>query len=289
MKIAAAVILYHPHSSFFSNIKTYYSYIDKIYVFDNTETGPTIGEESRQLSKVEFFHDHKNDGIAKRLNAGAEKAIRDGYQWLLTMDQDSYFDGESFRTYINCFNKFTSKENVALFGTRYGRQGNLSSEICTPAEIHELITSGTLVNLSLYKKVGPFDEALFIDSVDHDYCIRAKNLGLSLIEFSNIYLSHELGTHVYKSSIKTFFLVKKTKAIQSPLRCYYMYRNLLYLEKKYKGMEVPLLKSVRSTVISNIMNSIYYGRSTFKILKYLSAARNDFKKMKMGKIVNGEW
>jgi hypothetical protein len=63
-----------------------------------------------------------------------------------------------------------------------------------------------------------------------------------------------------------------------------MYRNLLYLEKKYEGVKIPLLKSVRATAISNIKNSIFYGRDTMKTIKYLIAARNDFKKMKMGKI-----
>ncbi len=63
-----------------------------------------------------------------------------------------------------------------------------------------------------------------------------------------------------------------------------MYRNLLYLEKKYEGVKIPLLKSVRATAISNIKNSIFYGRDTMKTIKYLIAARNDYKKMKMGEV-----
>ncbi len=284
MKIAAVVILYHPDPDFITNLKTYYNYVAKVFVFDNTETESAVKEELKQLPKVEFFHDYNNDGIAKRLNSGADKAIHEQFDWMLTMDQDSYFSEKAICNYFNCFDKYEPKQNVAMFGTRYGRLKKHSSEICTSTEIHELITSGTLINLIRFKNLGNFDEALFIDSVDHDYCIRAKIGGFSLIEFSNIYLSHELGRQVNRSSIKTLFLAKKRKSIHSPLRCYYMYRNLLYLEKKYEGVKIPLLKSVRATAISNIKNSIFYGRDTMKTIKYLIAARNDYKKMKMGEV-----
>jgi rhamnosyltransferase len=283
MRIAAVVILFHPPQSFISNLNSYYDYLDRIFVFDNTEADPLLKDVLQQLPKVEYYHDNNNEGIAKRLNAGAEKAMQQGFSWMLTMDQDSFFAG-TMGDYLNCFHEFRDKENVALFGTKYGRSTLDVSRKCLPAEIHELITSGTLVNLSLFKEIGKFDEALFIDSVDHDYCIRAKSFGYSLTRFSNICLSHELGKKVYASSIKTLFLIKKEKAIHSPLRCYYMYRNLLYLEKKYAGVDVSLLKSVRKTAISNIKNSFFYGRQPIKIIRYLLAARSDHKKMKMGKI-----
>ncbi|MDB5221766.1 MAG: glycosyltransferase family 2 protein [Chitinophagaceae bacterium] len=284
MKIAAVVILYHPGQYFISNIRTYYNHVDKIFVFDNTETDSAVKEVLQQLSKVEFLQDYNNEGIAKRLNSGAQKAIQQQFEWMLMLDQDSYFSEESISNYFSCCNKYHSKENVAMFGTRYGRLKTSSSETCAPTEMHELITSGTLVNLNLFKKIGNFDEALFIDFVDHDYCIRAKIKGFSIIAFSNIYLSHELGRQVYRSSIKTLFLLKKRKAIHSPLRCYYMYRNLLYLEKKYENIKTPLLKNMRGTATGNILNSIFYGRDIIKTIKYFIAARNDYKKMKTGKI-----
>ncbi len=284
MRIAAVVILYYPDEYVVSNIKTYCDHIEKIIVFDNTETEPLLKEELLKLPKVEFYHDYKNEGIAKRLNAGAAMAIEQQFDWLLTMDQVSKFSEEAVKNYFRCFNQYKNKENVAIFGSRYDRIEKASLEECKPTEIHELITSGSLLNLNSYKIIGSFDEALFIDSVDHDYCIRAKLKGFSLIEFSNIYTLHQVGRLVYKSSIKTLFLVKKKKEIHSPLRCYYMYRNLLYLEKKHKDATGTMMKTVRKIVITQIKACIFYGRDTCKIIRYLFAAYSDFKMMKMGKI-----
>lgn len=284
MKIAAIVILYHPPGAVISNIRTYYNYVDIVFVFDNTETKSLLEEEFLKLSKIRYYHDYQNAGIAKRLNEGAAMAAKQQFDWLLTMDQDSKFSEDAISSYLNCFFQNTSKENTAMFGTRYSRIKNISSGTCHPREIHELITSGTLLNLKAFEKIGVFDENLFIDSVDHDYSIRAKINGFSVIEFSNIYTLHEVGKQVYRSSVKTLFLLKKIKAIHSPLRCYYMYRNLLYLEKKFKGQKAELLKSVRATVIDRIKTCIFYGRNTMKILKYLIAANRDFKNGRMGKI-----
>jgi rhamnosyltransferase len=285
VKIAAVIILYNPPEDFITNLISYYNYIDKIFIFDNTGTGSGIQEQLLPLSKVEFIQNNSNEGIAKPLNTGAKKAISENFEWMLMMDQDSHFSEGSISSYLNCVNQYPGKENIAMFGTQYGRLTNSSSETCEPAEINELIISGTLVNLNLFQQVGNFDEALFLDFVDHDYCIRAKGMGFSLVQFSNIFLSHQLGTEVYRSSVKTLFLVKKKKSIHSPLRCYYMYRNYLYLEKKYEGSNISLLKNIRGTAIGNILSSVFYGRDTAKTIKYFITARNDHNKNKMGRIV----
>lgn len=285
MKIAAVVILYHPEENFISNLKTYYDAIDKIFVFDNSETESSVKHNLLSLSKVDFFQNFKNEGIAKRLNEGAEICIQQGFEWMLTMDQDSFFSDGSIKYYFNCIDNYEEKSNVAMFGTNYGSLQKSSEEKCAATEKYQLITSGALVNLDIFKKIGGFDEALFIDLVDHDYTIRAKLCGYFLIQFSNIYMKHQIGKVVNRSSIKSLFLIKKKKIIHIPLRCYYVYRNQLYLQKKFKDHPTKLLTEVRKTAISNILNCIFYGRNTAKILQYIIAAKRDFKKNKMGKYV----
>lgn len=283
MKVAAVVILYYPETDLVSNIKTYYDHVDKIFVFDNSETESSIKSHLLALPKIEFFQDFKNEGIAKRLNEGAAKCIEQGFDWMLTMDQDSFFSADAISNYLKCCNKYKNKENVAVFGTMYSRVKKISSQECSISYTHELITSGMLINLKLFKKVGGFDEALFIDGVDHDYVISAKTKGFPVIIFSNIYILHQLGTYVYRSSIKTLFLIKKKKVIHHPLRCYYIYRNMLYLESKHKE-GAQLMKSIKKTTIHHIYKCFFYGRNTFKLIKYLMAARRDVKNKRMGKI-----
>jgi rhamnosyltransferase len=286
MKIAAVVILYHPTGDAISNIKTYYDWVDKLFVFDNTETKSLIQGDLLQLPKVHLFHDAKNGGIANRLNAACRLAINEQFDWLLTMDQDTSFEVSTISAYLQCFDQYHRKEEVAMFGTKFSRHDHPISNDCTSTKAEKLITSGSFLNVAVFEKIGGFDEQLFIDGVDYDYCFRAQMAGYSVVQFSNIYIRHTVGNEVYRSSIKTMFLLKKKKEIHSALRCYYMYRNMLYLEEKYKGKDKMYSKQIRGYVLSRIKVTLLYGRNTSKILRYLKLAKSDFKNNRMGKIEN---
>src|SRR5215213_7036452 len=147
MKVAAVVILYHPQESTLFNIKTYYDYVDKIFVFDNSETKSLIQDNLLKLPKVVFHQNLNNEGIARRLNQACEMALKEQYDWLLTMDQDSNFPEDAISYYFNCFRQFKEKENVAMFGTNSSREIKSNTNNCTPKEIQQLITSGSLLNL----------------------------------------------------------------------------------------------------------------------------------------------
>ncbi|MGI8951013.1 MAG: glycosyltransferase [Chitinophagaceae bacterium] len=287
MKIAAVIILYYVDKDIISNIKTYYNYVDKIFVFDNSETESHIKKNLSKLPKIIFFHDNQNLGIAKRLNQACTLALEEGFDWLLTMDQDSKFSLDAISNYFSCFSQYKNKENVAMFAPKYSRETILSTKECQHNEkekLEELITAGALLNLSLYKKIDGFDEALFIDAVDFDYCVRAKLCSYSIVEFTNVFLSHELGKQVYRSSIKTLFTVKKKKIIHSPLRCYYIYRNMLYLKKKYENCALQSTHNYKNHVNAHIKNCILYGRNASEIKKFIKLAKKDFGNGRMGKI-----
>lgn len=283
LKIAAVIILYHPPETVVANIKTYYDYVDKIYVFDNTEGASCIKKIAAAFSKIDFFGDGQNHGIAEVLNKAAHLAIEENFGWLLTMDQDTRFPEETIYQYLNCFRTYPHKKNVALFGTAYDNNKREQTGGCTAIEVKNIITSGALLNLSLFKKIGGFDEQLFIDSVDDDYCIRAGLNNFTILKFSTLFMGHQLGTQVHRTSLKTGFLIKKKKTIHSPLRCYYMYRNLLYLEKKYNHADTAPIKELRRLVMRNLKRNLFYGRQALQIGRYLIVAYKDFKKGKMGK------
>ncbi len=283
MKIAAVVILYNPNENISLNIASYYNYVEKIFVFDNTEKKVSLQSVFNKLLKAEYFHDGKNEGIAKRLNTACEIAIENNFDWLLTMDQDSKFTEENIKSYFDCFNSLPQKNNTAQFGIKHFINEK-SPKSCASMASDDLITSGTLLNLALYKKIGPFDENLFIDSIDHDYCIRTIISGYQNIQFTNIFLKHEMGEKVYRASIKSFFLIKKHKEIYSPLRCYYKLRNVLYLENKFRKHNLDCITRIKKDVLRQIKECLFYGRKPLKSITYLIRARKDFTKGNMGKI-----
>ncbi|MEP7144842.1 MAG: glycosyltransferase [Ferruginibacter sp.] len=283
MNIAAVVILYHPGVETVANIDTYCNQVEKVYVFDNTEQVSIIKEMLLLKPGLLYFHDGKNEGIAARLNTAAQMAVAQGYEWLLMMDQDSSFTPLMIDNYLSCFNQYKNSEPVVMFGVNFEQDFQPAIAGCNPVFTNELITSGTLLNLSKFKKIGLFDENLFIDGVDHEYAIRSLLAGYKMIQFPHIQLSHQLGTLVKRASIKTLFLVKKVKKLHAPLRCYYIYRNNLYLQKKYKNINLVDMQKLNKIAQSTITTNFFYGRNVLKLIHYLLLAKKDFRNNKMGK------
>ena len=283
-RLAAVVILYHPTAETITNIASYYDFFDKVFIYDNTESGPELIEELESFSKIVYHHDHLNLGIAARLNAAAEEAIADGFNWLFTLDQDSYFSLETLSTYIEHFRSFQQQETVAMFGIEHEAYKLQTLDKNYFSETDHLITSGTIVNLVTYQQIGPFDEQLFIDLVDIEYSIRARKCGYRIIQFHDLLFNHQIGKMVNRSSIKSLFLVKKNKEIHSPIRCYYIYRNSLYMQAKHKDYDPALMLEYRHSAIDRIWRCLFYARDSWHILRLLWKARSDFKQKKMGKM-----
>ena len=89
-KIAAVVVLYNPDSVVMGNLNSYINQVDKLYAVDNSENiNSMLVEKIKCIKDAEYISNAKNLGIAAALNIGAKKAIEEGFEFLLTMDQDS--------------------------------------------------------------------------------------------------------------------------------------------------------------------------------------------------------
>lgn len=277
MKIAAVAILYNPTSNFIENLATYQPFVDKIYVFDNTEKGSDLKEQILGFSKVEYYQDGMNNAIAQRLNTAAKKAILESFDWLLMMDQDSKFVNNSLQYYLNGIENYPLKVSIPIFCLNYFRENKESSPIAETQEIDLFITSGSVLNLKLFPIIGAFDEALFIDFVDTEYSLRCKKLGCKIIQFTNIFMVHQLGTLVKRASIKTLFLIKKLKTVYSPIRYYYLCKNNLYIQEKYQDLDAVLMKNIQKTTETHLNRGIFYGKNSFKIVANILIAHWDFR------------
>jgi len=161
------------------------------------------------------------------------------YDYLLTMDQDSSFKPGDFEKYKSLIQK-GDYTKVAQFGINCQPHITISSE--QPQEALTLITSGSILNLSLVKKVGDFNEDLFIDFVDAEFSYRVVQHGLINLMFSNIQLNHALGNLVSGRSVLTF--KKSLRIIHAPIRAFYITRNGLFLLFKHKGLSEEMKKDV---------------------------------------------
>lgn len=99
VKIAAAIVAYNPDEKRFKEcLKSVNRQVDHLYIFNN-------GNDIKPLipSNATYIYEGKNCGISYALNVISSKAEEDGYNWLLTMDQDSLLpEGmiDDFKNYI---------------------------------------------------------------------------------------------------------------------------------------------------------------------------------------------
>jgi rhamnosyltransferase len=282
MKIAATVILYNPSEIVLNNIGSYIESVEKLYVVDNSEVISTSMIESNVHSdKVVYIHDGENKGIAARLNQVCDRAKQDQYQWLLTMDQDSSFSEGMLNDYLNCLNAFEGAQVVSMFGVNY-TDDRLVEEKCHPTDVNHLITSGSILNLKLWSTIGKFDEDLFIDEVDYEYCLRSVLQGFRIIEFSNIFLDHSLGQVSQHLSFKT--IERTSRVLHSPERLYYITRNFLYVQSRFHNSFPEEIKKRKKVFLNRIKNNLLYNKARVEVLKFIIKGAVDYRKRRMGRM-----
>jgi len=230
--LAGCVVLYNPDRYIIKNIESYLFFLNVLYVVDNSENvdRDLIDNLCSLSSKIVYIPQSNNTGIASALNLSAKLALSEKYSWLLTMDQDSYFNGPIF------FYKWAgiiSNDKIGLVATSYTAeydrwQKGYSMDF---NEIHFTVTSGNIINLKAWKEVEGFEVKLFIDEVDHDYCLKLRKKGYKILISKEILMGHQIG-EFYPGDLNDEAGNRK-RTLHRPVRYYYMSRNVLYLCKKY--------------------------------------------------------
>ena len=280
MNIAGVVILYHPDIEQLSdNIQTYLNGLKQLYVYDNSESKtPGIEEALLKLHpSIQYHYFKANEGIANRLNQAIAQATSNQYDYLLTMDQDSSFKDGDFDKYKLSIQS-SGDSNVAQFGVN--SQPDFTQPKEQPEEALTLITSGSILNLSLTRYIGPFNEDLFIDFVDAEFSYRVIQKGYANLMFSNIVLNHALGTLVEGRGLGNF--KKSMRIIHAPIRVFYIVRNGLYLLFKAQGLTSVMKKDV-IRCIKIIKNDLIYNPQLFSVYKNVFAGIYAFMINRMGK------
>jgi len=195
---------------------------------------------------VEIVTLGENRGIAYALNLGVRRAIELGYTWALTLDHDSEADGRMVENLVHAVHEHRQPEKVIVSapvhidrGTKEAgrifryegwRRRRLdpipSGEIAMPTVV---ITSGNLLNVGHFEALGGFDESLFIDGVDHDFCFRAIIAGFHIIVCADALLSHSIGEAVPGK----FLGFRIFGSNHSPERRYTIGRNRMTLLRRY--------------------------------------------------------
>ena len=259
MKIDAVVVFYNPTIEMIENIKKYYSFIEHLFVVDNSSTtNEEVLKAVKELDKATYIPLGENKGIGYALKVGLEKVKEDNADICLTMDQDSIFPSDRWNEVKEYLEK--NIKDYAIIGLNFNSEDQTKGIV----DVKTLLTSGNFINMDDYKKIKGFNEDLFIDCVDFELNEQFDAINRKIGYINEISLIHKMGNPLPRR----FFGVKVTALNHSPIRYYYRFRNGYYLYQKNKKFYKPLKKQFFSIKL--------------KVMLYEPNKKEKFKMMRRG-------
>jgi rhamnosyltransferase len=276
--VLATVVTFHPGADLMRNLEALRRQAASVLVIDNGS--PEFAEIQRQAlsSGCESLHNSENLGVAAALNQAAKVARERGFEWLATFDQDSLVPDGALADLLAVYAAHPQRDRIAVMamshrdratGQPYLRGSDVLDERPDWRSVRATITSGSLVRCDVVEKLGPFDESLFIDGVDHDFCLRCRRAGYLVVEGRRQIMDHSMG------SVTLRRLFGRTIACtnHSPTRRYYMTRNSLEVSARYAITDGSWsLRNVVHLVDSNLSALLFEALRSEKAMAMLQGA-----------------
>lgn len=227
--VACGIVSFNPDLNLLErNIEAIQPQVSDIYVVDNGSNN-VIEVKSLILRypNVHLLENQSNVGIAAALNQACDAAADAGYRWVLTLDQDSVCPRHFVDGLLEAGKECHSVGIIApiIVDRNVGVVGHCADGV---REVRTCITSGSLTNLIAWREIGGFDEKMFIDSVDFDFCFRLRKAGYFVYQTSAVTLDHAIG-----ESRRCRFLFWTFKDLEhSAFRDFYIAQNNVYYPKK---------------------------------------------------------
>lgn len=265
MKIGAIVILHYPDTECRQRIQKWAVDFSHLCIMDNSPNRwSEIDNLKLNIPNVEYFHDSINHGIAKALNTGINYLLEHGCEWAMTMDQDSAPPPLMHLELLRKAQYHPDFERFAIISPRHMtlnpppiQNNDIQAELT-------LMTSGNILRISAWQKLGGFNENLFIDGVDDEFCLRANLENWLTVQLNSVKMEHPLGSQTRHHFLgRTYF-----PSNHSALRRYYITRNRIFLIIEFWNRH----PNFRKTQIKNIL------RETFLIIVF---EKNKFIKIYM--------
>ena len=252
MKIAASVILYHPDEELLrKNIAAFIDDVDTLILYRNSRE--TISLPEAYTSKLVELGNGENHYMAQALNECLEYCHQHGFHFLLTMDQDSVW--EDFHGFINQVSK-NLQENVVIYAPNVNH--TLATDLPS-CEVETTITSGSLHQVDLARRIGGYKDYYKIYWVDGEFCHRARKHGFKIMALPPYNLKQQFGK-AKKTSIGGFFC-----ADYSPMTYYFMFRNMIIMRREWS--DNPSLKCIVYTLFLYLRSILLGEKDKIKKLK----------------------
>lgn len=283
-KIAAGIVLYNPEDvdRLDACVRSILKQVSKLYIYDNSTHKPSYSFPER----VCYISSGDNKGIAFALNELMKLAASDGFEWLITMDQDSVMPDNIVESYLKAIEEVGDDLGIVCPQVIDKRRKYMQIADLEGSEyVNECITSASCTSIKAWEKIGGFDDWLFIDLVDNEFCKRLIVSGYKILKLNHLVLDQEFGSIQPKGEFSQKFWITLSKMLKNeniakfsykktvnPMRVYYTCRNIIYVNRK--------LKQYGKTAYSNYNCEGYLGFIIAFVFPSFLRAKNKLKVLK---------
>jgi len=259
----------------------------RVYVVDNGSAEDPAELLRAELASVRLIRLSVNRGYAAGCNAGAAVALEEGANQLLFLNNDT----EVEPTTVMALQNASSRHPDAILGPTIvfaadpGHVWSAGGVVRRPWMVNWHLGQGEPINrhreshridwttgcamfvtAGTYRRLGPFDESLFIYLEDLDWCLRASRLGIETRLVADAILRHEVSA--------------TTSRLPTPAVLYYGCRNTYRIAFRHAttlrrlAMLPPLAVTVAKLAIRHAFwparrGDAHYRARTFAILDFI--------------------
>lgn len=200
-------------------------------IIDNS---PTPVTDNGSIGNMHYIFNNGNNGIAKAQNVGIRKVLeRAKTRYIVFLDQDSQvsdsYPESIVNEYINARKELpnlatlgpvlTDGKNDDAYSSKVHKTRHILPRLILKANI---ISSGSCIERDTFDKVGLFEDRLFIDFVDSEWCWRAGSMGYVCCQTENVRMTHTIGW-------KRLRIGPINDVVSVPFRYFYQYRNYIWM------------------------------------------------------------
>lgn len=276
----AGIVTFNPCTSILSSLLRQLCCDEcDVVVFDNgSENLTDILDLTQDFPSCRVVKSTRNLGISGAGNEIFKLAIRENKKFVILFDQDSIPESRYCADLVRIFGQYENERVAAIGGMQICRftmraQPFLQfsrwrirkidpTKILGELKVDFLITSGTLVSVESLREIGGFEDELFIDNVDVEWCFRALAKKYELLGVADTQFSHTIGEG--RARFAGFNIAKK----HSNFRTYYIWRNVLTLLKRDY---VPVIWKINASMRIFVKMG-FVLLSSSEGLKHMSAA-----------------
>lgn len=233
--IVAGIVTYNPAiERLEGSIKSIIEQVNAVCIVDNSSDNIDKIENLQREYKFTLIKNTDNKGIAFALNQIMNYAKEQGAAWCVTLDQDSISPSNLVEEAEKLFECQDIGQIVPMI---FEERAKEYCYLGTPdngkavQKVEKSITSASINRVEAWSTCGKFDEMLFIDYVDYDFCMKLKMSHYKIYRLNTVILKHQIG-----DSFNVNILGYKIRVgNHSSFRKYYIGRNIIIYIHRYKN------------------------------------------------------